>query len=106
MSSDDGTAPGFTNPYSSAPRPVVRGVTLGRVGLAAAGVLAVTAAAPGDADVASAPAGAAALAPSDLVALGSSDDVQSDVDEARVGSAYLFPAVPHSGPEVSPVFGA
>lgn len=107
MTTDDGRAPGLANPYlSSVRRPAVWGVTLGRVGLAAAGVLAVAVPSgdPGADGVLDASPGAIALSASDDVLVGSSDDVQSEIDAACMPAGYLWPCVPGAGPAVSPVF--
>ncbi len=107
MTTDDGTPPGLVNPYlSAARRPAVWGVTLGRVGLAAAGVLAVAIpsgelGSDGAQDATGKP-GAIALTGSDDVVVGTADDVQSEIDAACRPAGYLWPAAPCDGPAVSP----
>ncbi len=104
MTTDDGTADGLANPYlHSARRPAVWGVTLGRVGLVAAGVLAVAvpcgeAGPDGTPDV----AGTVTLTASDAVFVGAADTVQTEIDAACMPAGYLWPTPPCDGPAVSP----
>lgn len=106
MDLDDDAAARLSNPYLGSPeRPAIWGVTLGRVGLAAAGVLAVVSAAEVAADddggVHRGQRASAVLVASDQIVVGDSTDVQQDVDELCMPAAYLWPA-PCDGLEVSP----
>jgi hypothetical protein len=99
MAGSGSDSPRLVNPYLDAPaRPAVRVVTLGRLGLVAAGVLAV--AAPADAS-------ANTAAPSEegsefALVLGDGPEVSASVDEVCMPGGYLLPAPPVADPEGSP----
>ncbi len=89
---DDDSREHLLNPYRIAPgEPAVRGITLGRVGLAAVGVL-VVAAAPGRLSV----------NPETEVWIGGSPAVEQEVSAHSMPAGYLWPSPPPAGLEASP----